>query len=282
MEVFKDFDLYGVSTMRTHSIAKDFYVPESVEEFIEIVRNFRKKGIKYFIVAGGSNVVFANHVETPIISLKKVNEELSTQDGITVAGCSLRVQKLIKHLQSEGRGGIEYLYSLPAYVGGCIYMNAGRGRSFNVSTSDYLESVTVYSPSEDKIVTLKVHHEEFGYRSSPFQGKDLVILSGSFRVPEQNPEETQRKIEERLERSKKYLSADKPSCGSVYKKGNRILFRLMKGMKVGDASFSPKTPNWISNNGNATGDDVIKLINKGVKFHRVALQKCEPEIIVVK
>lgn len=267
--------------MRTHSIAKDFYIPSSEDELIRLVQSFVKEGRKYFLLSGGSNVVFDDFVDTPIIDLTKINNTIQTINGQTEVGCSVRIQQLIQHLKEYHLGGIEYLFSLPARVGGCIFMNAGRGKKYNQSISDFIESVLVYSPQEDIKKRIVVTKADFEYRKSSFQKSDYIILSGTFRFPEQDPELTQQKIQERLSISKEKLSADKPSCGSVYRKGNRFLFRLMRGMRVGDACFSKKTSNWISNNGNAKGSDVIKLINRGLLFHKLTFQKCEVEIRII-
>jgi UDP-N-acetylmuramate dehydrogenase len=94
----------------------------------------------------------------------------------------------------------------------------------------------------------------------------------------QDREETERKIQERMDHSKKHLSADKPSCGSVFCEGNRIVYRLLMGKRVGGAMYSKKTPDWISNMGNATASDVMALIEKGKKLHKLFLSRCKAEI----
>lgn len=267
--------------MRTHSIAKDYFIPADEEELKTLVHTLFVEGRKYFLLSGGSNVVFDDYVETAIINLTKVNNTIQTIDGVTEVGCSLRIQQLIQHLKENHLGGIEYLYSLPARVGGCIYMNAGRGKKLNQSISDFIESVQVYSPSENVTKQIVVTKSDFEYRKSSFQKKNHIILSAFFRFPEQDPVVTEEKIKERLDYSNKYLSADKPSCGSVYLTGNRILFRLMKGMSIGDACFSKKTSNWITNRGNAKGSEVIRLIKRGLLIHKLTFQSCETEIRIV-
>ena len=81
-----------------------------------------------------------------------------------------------------------------------------------------------------------------------------------------------------MDHSKKHLSADKPSCGSVFCEGNRIVYRLLMGKRVGGAMYSKKTPDWISNMGNATASDVMALIEKGKKMHKFFLSRCKAEI----
>ena len=280
MEVLQNVDLYSYSTMRNHSIAKELFKPSSTEELTSLINSFKAKSQKYYILSAGSNIVFDDFVNTPIVCLMDLNNTILyiPDKGEVKAGCSVRIQKLINELKKYSLGGIEYLYTLPASVGGIVYMNAGRGKKCNQSISDYLESVEVLSPSEGRIKTLPVNKNEFSHRHSPYQNTDYIILSATFRFLYQDAEETEKKIKERLEFSKKFLSADKPSCGSVFCRGNRFLFRLMRGMRVGDAMFSKKTSDWISNMGDAKGSDVIKLIRKAEKLHRLLFSQYETEI----
>ena len=130
---------------------------------------------------------------------------------------------------------------------------------------------------ELKIKTLK-GTEGYSYRHSPFQEIYAIILKASFKFREQSAKETERLIKERLDYSKKYLSADKPSCGSVFISYNPIIIRLIRGMKYGSAMFSKKTSNWISNIDNATANDILHLVNKAKKIHSFFGFKCIPEI----
>lgn len=129
---------------------------------------------------------------------------------------------------------------------------------------------------------MRVRRADFTYRHSPFQDMNAIILSAFFRFKAQDANDTEALIKERLAFSKQYLSADKPSCGSVYKKGNKLIFRLLKGMRAGGAMFSRKTANWISNMGDATSEDVCRLIRRGQTLHRLFFCQCEPEVKIVK
>lgn len=79
-----------------------------------------------------------------------------------------------------------------------------------------------------------------------------------------------------------------PSAGSVFRNppgmyaGKLIEMAGLKGLRVGDAQVSPKHANFIVNLGNATAQDVIKLMNiiqeKVMKVFGVVLV---PEVKVV-
>lgn len=279
MRVEKECDLFPHNTMRLHSIASVMYSPENRGELTELIKKLSADNKAYHILSAGSNIVFADHVETPLINLMELDKSIEYLDGGNVrVGCSVRIQSLIRDLQKHGLGGIEYLFSVPSSVGGAVYMNAGRGKSEGKSISDYLLEVEYYSPEEGVFKTYFKRKEDFSYRHSPFQGMNVVIVSATFKFKEQEADVTETLIKERMEHSKKHLSADKPSCGTVFCEGNRIVYRLLMGKKVGGAMYSKKTPDWISNMGDATASDVMALIEKGKRLHKLFLSRCEVEI----
>ena len=280
MKIERNIDLYSQNTMRLHSIADELYYPESYEELKGLLK---LHGANCLILAAGSNVLLPPQLHMPVISLMKLNEKIELlEDGRVISGCSVRIQKLIRFLQQNNLGGIEYLYSVPASVGGLVYMNGGRGREHNMAISDYLDTVDYLDLSDLTIKSYIAQKEDFTYRHAPFQDMNVIILAAYFRFKNQDPEVTEALIKERLDYSKKYLSADKPSCGTAFCKGNRYIFRLLRGMRIGDAMFSKKTSNWISNVGNATYEDVCKLINNTQKIHKLFLSDCQPEIKIIK
>lgn len=265
--------------MRLHSVAKLLFWPESRNELMELLLRYPNA----LIIAAGSNVILPPQIERPVISLLSVDEGIELLDNRCVrVGCSVRVQKLIRFLQKNEFGGIEYLYSVPASIGGLVYMNGGRGKEWNMSISDYLNSVDYLDLDDKKIHTYEIKKTDFTYRHSPFQNMNVIILSALFNFKNQEPEVTEHLIKERLEYSKKYLSANKPSCGTAFCKGNRYIFRLLRGMRVGGAMFSKKTSNWISNVDNATYDDVCKLIKRAQTIHKLCFSSCQPEIKIIK
>ena len=279
MKILKDCDLHPYNTMRLHSVADEVYFPESREELTGLIKEFRQKGQKYAVFSGGSNIIFAEKVTTPLINLMELDKGIDyMENGIVKVGCSVRVQTLIRELQKHAMGGVEYLFSVPTSVGGAVYMNAGRGKGIGLAISDHLVEVEYYSPKENKFIKYIKREGNFTYRHSPFQDMDAIIVSATFKFPKQDSEKTERLIKERMEHSKKYLSADKPSCGSVFCEGNRVVYRLLMGKRVGGAMYSKKTPDWISNIGNATASDVMALIEKGKKLHKLFFSRCKAEI----
>lgn len=271
-----DIDLHKHSTMRTHSVGALMYTPENNDELIGLMSELHSD---CYFLGGGSNVVFASRVECPIVNLMELNNELVlNDDGTVTAGCSVRIQKLINFGKEHALGGFEYLYSLPASVGGIVYMNAGRGRMHHQQISDWLDTVEYLDLTDMQVKTMHVDKSQWTYRCSPFHKMKAVILSATFRMKKSSVEEVAAKIQERKDAVKVSQEGNKPSCGSVFNKNNKYIMRLLRGKRIGGACYSKKTNNWISNDQNGTADDVIALIHKAQKLHRLFFQKCNLEI----
>lgn len=280
MKKDKEIDLFKYSTMRTHSIASLMYTPENAHELIEVLS---KCNGNYCFLGGGSNIVFATRVETPIINLMELNSILTlNEDGTVTAGCSVRIQKLINFGKDNAIGGFEYLYSLPASVGGIVYMNAGRGRVHHQQISDWLVSVEYLDLNDMMIKKLQIDKSKWTYRHSPFHEMKAVILSATFNMLKSTVEDVAARIQERKDTVKANQEGNKPSCGSVFNKNNKYIMRLLRGKRIGGACYSKKLNNWISNDNNGTGNDVIALIEYAKKWHKLLHQKCNLEIRIVK
>jgi UDP-N-acetylmuramate dehydrogenase len=244
------------------------YTPENVPELRDIVAELKGN---YYLLSAGSNVIFSNQVSRPIINLMKVDETMAIEDDVFTCGCSVRIQKFIRYAKDNGFGGIEFLYSLPASMGGIVYMNAGRGGGKRLSISDFLTEVTYLDCDSNEIRSEGIDKRQFSHHISPFQNKNCVIISCKLKLRRQTVEETELLIQERLDHCKKVQDSSVPNCGSTFSKGNKYIFKIfqMFGIKSGGAKFSKKTSDWIINTGGATSVDIKRLIKKMINVHKL-------------
>ena len=279
MKIIREFDLYRYSTMRTHSIGTIMYTPETMEELVSLVQRVHD----CHILGGGSNVVFASKVEKTIVNMMEYDDSITLNvDGSVTAGCSVRIQKLINYGQKRGLGGFEYLYSLPASVGGIVYMNAGRGKIHCQQISDWLVSVSYLDLEDFEVKTMYIDRKQWTYRCSPFHLMKAIILSATFRMKPSSQEEVAAEIKKRNDTVKASQEGNKPSCGSVFYKSNKYIMRFLRGKRIGGACYSKKTNNWISNDLNGSADDVIALIDCAKKWHKRLGLLCLTEVKIFK
>ena len=275
MKELTNQNLSKYTTVRIGGVAKRMLVPESVDELIEIVR---KESPKYFI-GGGSNLLIADREFDLVVDLRSFNTTFEiVGEGIFKVGASVRLQKLINSVNEAGYGGLEYLYSVPGLVGGAVVMNAGRGKKYNQTISDYILSVDVLR--EGKLITIQKDECGFSHRDSVFKNSADLVLGCVFKFPLMDTAESDKRKKERIELCKEVQDASRPNFGTVFRESDPKIMNIVKQKQIGtNVHFSGKTQNWILNEG-GNFDDAISAIKKVEFLHKLAFKKCSREVIV--
>lgn len=283
MKTLENVSLRKYTTMKIGGIARKLYFPESREELIEVLETIKSKNL--YILGNGSNLLINDQkVFDEVISLKMMDSSIKNiGQGHYYIGSSVILQKLIRHINSDGYGGIEYLFSVPASMGGAVAMNAGRGKKHNESISDYIQEVYVYDYSEKKIKTFSKDECEFCYRGSFFKGKEMIILGALLKFSDIAIEEAKRKREDRMVYVKKYQDNSGHNCGSIFREYNKYIMHIFRVIHLGykgGMTYSNKTINWLINTGNGTYKQSIDLIEKAIKIHKFLKLKIVIEVII--
>ena len=140
-----------------------------------------------------------------------------------------------------------------------------------------------------EIYSIKNAQEEFEYRNSMFAHKDYIILEVEMQLEKGKSKEIQNKMTEYATYRKEKQPIEYPSAGSTFKRGEDFITAKLiddcglKGYQIGGAQISEKHAGFIINKGNATAEDVIKLMKYTKeqvynKFGKII----EPEIEVLK
>ena len=156
-------------------------------------------------------------------------------------------------------------------------MNAGRGRKYNMTVFDFLETIS-YVEGEN-VVTVPADSIERHHRWTQFTGvKERLIVSAVFRFSPGNYEGNP--IADRLAYAKKKQDLSGPNCGSVFKECHGGLQGRLRGLRLGAARFSPKTSDWIVNRGESPRS-IWALILTSKILHRLLGKKAVLELIEV-
>lgn len=261
----ENISLKKYNTYRIDILAKYMVFPKNTKELIELINFARTNNIKYMILGNGSNVIFnTTYYDGIIIKLDNFNNMTIKGNKVYAeAGCSL-IKLAISTINAE-LSGLEFACGIPGTVGASISMNAG---AYNLDISNSLEYISVLTP-QNEIITLNKKKLEFSYRDSFLKrNPDYVVLSANFLLKKGNREEMLLQMEERKKRRKDTQPLEYPSAGSVFRNppsmyaGELIEKCNLKGYCIGDATVSTKHANFIVNKGNATGKDIVSLINK--------------------
>jgi len=195
---------------------------------------------------------------------------------------------------ASGLGGLEFLAGMPGTIGGAVWMNA---RCYGRQISDVLSRVEIIDfgagTGEPVIKQITIGEPEkagFGYKTSPFQKMDCLILSAAFRLSSRGKEEILCEMEKnRQDRRDKghYLF---PCAGSAFKNNRdfgkptgQIIDELgLKGLQSGGAQIAPFHGNIVINTGGASAADIRALMDEAAARVKAATGfTLEPEILFV-
>ena len=262
-EYYKNVDLVNLNTYKVHSKCEYLIYPKKIKELINLIKYLRTNNIKFIILGNGSNIVLASNNYNVVIKLDRLNIILFNNNTIE-AECGENLVKLLNLCIERGLSGLEFLTSIPGQVGASTKNNTG---AFNESISDYITEVKVLDENYN-IITLTKDKLNFSYRNSIFkENKNLIVISTTFKLNVKSKEEIKNKIIEYKTLRLNNQPYDMPNAGSVFKnppnnKASKLIESLsLRGYNIGDAMVSKKHANFIVNKDNATGEDIINLIN---------------------
>lgn len=141
-------------------------------------------------------------------------------------------------------------------------MNAG---AYGGEFKDIVISTT-FLDKELKLHTISNEEHKFSYRNSVFSTNDNIIISCTLQLERKNKEEIKKKMEENMAKRSEKQPINLPNAGSIFKRKNNIIPAEiidkcgLKGYNINDAYVSDLHAGFILNKGNATAQDVLKLI----------------------
>jgi UDP-N-acetylmuramate dehydrogenase len=305
------------TTMHVGGSAKLFLEPENEEGLVFAVRYLIEENIKFFVLGGGSNVIISDKGLDVVISTRKMNQIKFLTEGTERTESLIEGEKLlnpeislcspklceefkkilqvsagsswgnvISFCKKNNLGGFESFTGLSGTVGGALFMNA---TCFGLSACDNLLSVRYFDLSDGKILEYEKIESDWGYKKSPFQAAEKIILSAKFSGTQGfDSEKSEKCISGRKEKG--HFRA--PSAGSAFKNdaehgiiaGKVIDECGLKGFSVGGAQIAPWHGNFIINpEQKATAADIKKLADE---VRKIVLEKkgirMESEILFIE
>ena len=245
---------------------KAFYKADNLKDLVIFLKKL-KNDEKIFILGAGSNTLITDKIyDGVVIKLSNNFNNISLlSEDIIIAGSAVLDKALSVFAMNNELSGFEFLTGIPGTIGGGIKMNAG---CFGKEFKDILLSVQAID-KKGNVLTIAKKDINFEYRESGLSD-DLIFLSASFRGKKDNLNNIKLEMNRiKAEKEKNQPSKIKTS-GSTFKnpvsQTQKKVWELIKesvplDKKFGDASISKKHCNFFVNEGNATFDDMTKLIN---------------------
>jgi len=250
------------TTFRIGGPAAVHFQPASPEAAAGAIAWARQHKLPWLILGLGSNVLIRDGgFPGLVVKIGKGLDAVSHRAGTWKVGAGLPIPLLARKSAEEGFAGVHRLIGVPGSVGGGVFMNAGaHGQDF----ASVLLSATVLDP-KGKVVEKARKDVTFEYRHSGLDGH--VVLGCALRLEPEEPEKLKSEQNMLLRKRREGTPFDQPCCGSVFRNpeettAGRLIDRCgLKGRRVGGAEISKVHANYIVNLGNASADDVLKLID---------------------
>ena len=123
-------------------ISREFHEVSSEEEVIKTLKSLKNK--KVFILGGGTNILFTNNVQIPVINVRIKGMKIISENNnyVTISiGAGEIWDDFVKWAISKNFGGAENLISIPGFVGGAPIQNIG---AYGVEIKDIFVSCSGY------------------------------------------------------------------------------------------------------------------------------------------
>ncbi len=261
MQVFLDEPLAPRSSFKIGGKAALLVEPADADALALALTEIKKSGIPYFVLGGGTNVLFDDAgFDGIVVSTKRLSQiEIVGTDGsqdkdcaavqnkgktIIRAAAGASMASLVSFAERQGLTGLEEFAGLPGTVGGAVYMNA---RCFDKEISEVAakiqwlewdEAAASFVPKEAEF-----SKSEWAYKKSPFMASssingrpdhnsvtvaggvnNLIVTSVEFPLYQGCKEEISKRAAAFIQQRKDKGHYKAPCAGSVFK-NNRAFGR---------------------------------------------------------
>jgi len=244
---------------------KVFYKAENLKELVNFLKKINNNE-KIFILGAGSNTLITDNLfDGIVIKLSNNFNNISLLgEDIIIAGSAVSDKTLSDFAINNNLSGFEFLSCIPGTIGGGIRMNAG---CFGKEFKDILISIQAIDKLGN-VITIAQKDIKFEYRKNNLSD-ELIFLSASFKGIKAETSKIKNETDKLKAKKEKAQPTRIKTSGSTFKnpisQTNKKVWELIKesvplDKSFGDACISDKHCNFFVNKGNATFNDMTKLI----------------------
>jgi len=291
MLVEENYNILKHNIFGINSKCKYFFNVYNTEDIKASLDFISQKNLKYFVLGGGSNILFTEETSDLAI-IKPEIKHLTINNDTILAGSGIGLQYLVQESFKNNLAGLEWAAGIPGTIGGAIFGNSG---SFNGEICSIINTVKTLNTQTKEIKIFSNKECEFNYRNSIFKENPnkYIIIEATLKLKKVNEEEIIKIkdiFKENITKKINTQPVNEKSAGCIFKnikfdKNNKELNKLilennyqikdniiataflidkigLKGIILGGAQISDKHANFIINKENATSNDIINLISK--------------------
>lgn len=253
------------STFRIGGPAECLIKIGNVNELKEILKFVKENAITLTIIGNGSNILVSDkgiRGITLIINIEKLEIQDNNDEVKVNVGAGEKIGKLARVFLEKEITGLEELSGIPGTIGGAVRMNAG---AHGKEMKDIVKCVKCidYQGNEKEFTNQEM---KFEYRKSRIKEENYIVTEVELILEKGKKEEMKEKMDEYAKYRKEKQPIEFPNAGSIFKRGEDFITAKLideaglKGYSIGGAEVSTKHSGFIINKGNATMQDVLKLV----------------------
>ena len=251
------------TTFRVGGKADAFLSVRNEEQLKKAVLLCKEYEVPFLILGNGSNLLVSdNGYRGMVILIGKDMSDIRVEGTRVTALAGATLGSVAQAAAKNSLGGMEFASGIPGTIGGAIVMNAG---AYDGEMKMVVEEVRVLT-QDGAILTLSNEELEFGYRTSRVKKERMIVLSVTLLLQPQKQELIYEKMNDFAARRREKQPLEFPSAGSTFKRpegmfaGKLIMDAGLRGYSVGDAQVSEKHCGFVINKGNATAEEISRLI----------------------
>lgn len=253
------------TTFRIGGLADCFVQLENTEQLIKVQKYLSQVGVPFFVLGNGSNLLVSDAgFRGVILQIGSKMNRVTVEGNVIVAQAGASMAQIARTAMEHELTGMEFASGIPGTIGGGVVMNAG---AYGGELSQIVTQVNVVN-SEGGIMELDNETMEFGYRTSTIRNNPFTVTEVILRLEKGDRQQIRERMEELAAKRREKQPLEYPSAGSTFKRpaghyaGQLIMEAGLRGLQCGGAKVSDKHCGFVINMGNATAEDVRKLIRE--------------------
>lgn len=258
----QDEPLAKRTTLRVGGTADLYVEPASEPDLAEVLRFSAARKLPFVLLGRGSNLLIKDGgIRGLVVSLAHPNFcRVEVLGERLHCGAGAKLKSLAAEARRRGLTGLEFLEGIPGTVGGALRMNAGAMGSW---IFEAVESIR-FMDFGGEIHERKASEVYVEYRGCPLF-KNHIALGAVLRGQPAPREAIEQKMSA-FSQKRWHSQPAASSAGCIFKNpksipAGRLIDELgLKGTRVGGAVVSDVHGNFIVNDGKATAEDVLRLI----------------------
>lgn len=251
------------TTFRIGGPAELFLMPSTVEDVGAVIKVCREENLPYFILGNGSNLLVSDEgYRGVVIQMYKNLGAVQVEETFIRAQAGALLSGIAAAAREASLTGFEFAAGIPGTLGGAVVMNAG---AYGGEMRDVLKEATILT-KDGTIKRLLSEDLEMGYRTSVVKRLEYIVLEAVISLEKGDQTAISERMRELARQRISKQPLEYPSAGSTFKRpegyfaGKLIMDAGLRGYQVGGAQVSEKHCGFVINAGNATAQDVYRLM----------------------